>query len=137
MIKKTHIFGFFFLLIGAAIMFVTTTKIDNRKLEVLNNQYPFLLKEDSISGTITYVNCFKQVTLLSFSENKSVTVDYAKNYDYKNSNLCCFLDVNDSVLKRKNSDTLYVYKNKVKYFFIIGKGIGEKHDSEFYNNPCR
>lgn len=135
--NKTYTIGLFlFLLIGSIITFPSAIKKSNREFEERRRNYPFLLENESVSGIVTYVHCCKSVTLLSVNNSVSVTLDKARNYEYEIFELCCFLEVGDSIQRKGNCDTIFIYKQKQEFYFVLGEFIGEKYNSRVYRSPC-
>lgn len=67
------------------------------------------------------------VDLVNFSDSLYLFIGGAtRNYAYKPETLGNFFQQNDSIFKRANSDTLYVYRGEQEYYFIIGKIINRK-----------
>ncbi|WP_291857374.1 hypothetical protein [Marinilabilia sp.] len=48
------------------------------------------------------------------------------NYNYKPSFISDFISRGDSILKPANSDSIFVFKDDKKYFFILGKSIEKR-----------
>lgn len=47
------------------------------------------------------------------------------NYDYKPYSIENFFQINDSIFKPQNSDTIYIKRDEKEYYFIIGKIINK------------
>ena len=63
---------------------------------------------------------------ITFDNNVKVQFAPSCNYLYKKIFLYDFLRKGDSIIKRKDSDTLYVFRNKQEYYFVLGKFINRK-----------
>ena len=55
-------------------------------------------------------------------ENKEerIKIDYSRNYDYEPAELNEFLEIGDKIIKNKCSDTLHIFRNESRFFFLIG-----------------
>ena len=54
-----------------------------------------------------------------------ITFPWAENWAYPKKHLSHFLQVNDSVVKPQNSDTLYIFRNNEQFYFVLEKRIGK------------
>lgn len=93
-------------------------------------KYPSLNKMDvEIRGQVKVKKLSKGWSgtyAIDLSNNTSFSlsgVTINRNYKYKYRDLMD-IAVGDSIWKPKLSDTVYVYRNNTKYFYILGKIIG-------------
>lgn len=56
-------------------------------------------------------------------ETKYSIYAISQNNLYSDENLIDFLQPNDSISKKANSDTLYIYRDNQEYYFVLGKNI--------------
>ncbi|NJM14817.1 MAG: hypothetical protein HC896_05060 [Bacteroidales bacterium] len=79
-----------------------------------------------ISGRIEYIDSDRGAVFLRL---KGDTIEYAfrssYNYEYKPYSIESFLQINDSISKPYNSDTIYIYRDKFEFYFIIGEIINK------------
>ncbi|MEI6349322.1 MAG: hypothetical protein WCP69_15355 [Bacteroidota bacterium] len=93
----------------------------------IEKKHPRIAYNGSVFGKVkkVWVNIgvvnFNLYNLKQFS-----TVD-SRNYDYSPEFIDEFIINGDSIYKPKNSDTLYVFRDNNKYFFILGKFINKKN----------
>jgi hypothetical protein len=85
-----------------------------------------LTPDTEIGGRVEYFDSDRGAVFLRL---KGDTVEYAfrssYNYDYNPYSIENFLQINDSILKTRNSDTIYIYRDTIKYYFIIGEIINK------------
>ncbi|WP_163355454.1 hypothetical protein [Dysgonomonas sp. 25] len=48
-----------------------------------------------------------------------------RNYLYINSDIRDFLEVNDSISKHANNDSIFIYRDGLEYYFVLGKIINK------------
>lgn len=73
-------------------------------------------------------------------ENKKerVTIDYSRNYDYDPIELNEFMKIGDRIVKNKCSDTLYIFRNNERFFFLIEDVLlNSNHKSEEFVQKWR
>ncbi len=112
---------------------IKDTREGNKDAKEIRNEYP-LSDNSNFNGSIRNVIDNKGVSLIDLG-NKKIAIKQSRNYNYEIFELSDFLEVNDSISKKKNSDTLYIYRGNHQYYFLFGKEIGEKYKSRFYRSP--
>lgn len=75
-----------------------------------------------INGIVKDVNVNHGVSFIQF-DTTCIAFPDAINENYKEAYMCNVFEVNDVVLKNKNSDTIHIFKKEKYLFFIIGKAI--------------
>lgn len=92
-----------------------------------NATYKEISLQDSISGVITdmyYANNLKSFsTSCTVDEGLRIILPWAENWAYSRKHLSRFLQEGDSLYKFKGSDTLFVYRQKTGYYFVLEKRI--------------
>lgn len=100
------------------------------------DDYP-LLKDIKIDITIEGLTLAKELSLNMYNKG-SYLIDLengtkfslfgaSRNYLYKpEPNLNRFLEIGDSIFVSTNNDSVFVYRNNKKYYFILGKIINKK-----------
>jgi hypothetical protein len=97
-------------------------KEDNEyvQIEKSNNEYKgrILSKKESKG--------YKGRTLVYLNNNGKFTISGGgRNYLYSNQDLSYFMQIDDSIFKPLNTDSLYIIRNNRKYYFILGQIIKE------------
>jgi len=113
--KKTIFYiGFFvYLIIG----FIITVHISDNWDKQLTEKYPLLKKESEVNGIVTDILHQKSV-FITLNNGAHIEVRYLTNDQYKSYDFCNFIQFNDSLSKKTYSDTLYVFREGQKYFFV-------------------
>jgi hypothetical protein len=132
--KKIFIGITIFIFIGI-LSFFLFIKNTNKEYHERRLKFPFLGFSDAVSSSIVNLSDSKGVSLISLMNKEGFALESSRNYNYKTFELCYFLEVNDSISKKKNSDTLFIFRRTQEYYFILGKEIGEKYKSKFYRSP--
>jgi hypothetical protein len=125
------------ILVVGIIFFNITQKYSSDENVRLKQSYKLIERHDSLSGIIAGIYCNRGASIVLLSKGNELIFSTSRNYDYEIFELCCFISVGDSVQKKEDIDTLHIYKKEKEFYFVLGKFIGEKHNSRFYNNPCR
>jgi hypothetical protein len=89
------------------------------------NNYPKVQYQTEIKGEIYRIRNNRGV----FGELKSGQKFFftsTSNYNYKPSFISDFISRGDSILKPANSDSIFVFKDDEKFFFILGKSIEKR-----------
>ena len=100
-------------------------ELKTNHLEEVESEFKKIVKEDSISGSIIYVisqdlrNNEKKRTDVILNTQEKIWFKTLKNKQYENSYLNELIKDNDSIFKRMNSDTLFLFQNDKKYYFIL------------------
>ena len=84
-------------------------------------EYPVLMKNDTLNGKILKYFSERGYCYIVVADSIKYRVEYSENYKYKPYVFCDFIQIGDSLFKKKLSDTLYIYRNDEKYYFEIGK----------------
>lgn len=115
-----------------AILFIITGIIANKKEKKFEYELSIKLKEfpeldiyDSISGVVKSKNPFKGIVFINLSNTDKFHIERSVNYQYNPPEIYDFIEVSDSLYKDKNNDTLFVFKNGKKYYFILGEIINK------------
>jgi hypothetical protein len=112
---------------------IKDTREGNKDAQRISDEYP-MVNNGNVDGSITSVIDNRGVSLIDLGYKK-IALKHSRNYNYKTFELCYFLEFNDSISKKKNSDTLFIFRGTQEYYFILGKEIGEKYKSKFYRSP--
>lgn len=71
--------------------------------------------------TSNYIN--NRGTIITTSDNQKFIFPWARNFNYKRSMLSEFVQKGDSILKKKNSDSIYIYRENEVFYFILEERI--------------
>jgi hypothetical protein len=92
----------------------------------LNSTYQEVDKNVALKGKVDSIETLKGSTFITFDHNKKYNIRPSCNFEYSVPCLSNFLQINDSVYKNRGSDSLFIVRNKVVYFFIIGEFINKE-----------
>jgi hypothetical protein len=104
---------------------VISNKVDKQWEEKLK-EYPPVKREQSINKTLISFFTEYGASYIITSDSTKFRIQNSVNYHYKNSSLGNFIQEEDSLVKRRNSDTLFIYRNDKKYYFVLGKFINQE-----------
>ena len=100
--------------------------LQSKYITSLNREYKNIETQDEIDGVIHSMKSRKGGVYITLDNNVKVQFAPSCNYLYKKIFLDDFLRKGDQIIKRKDSDTLYVFRNKQEYYFVLGKFINRK-----------
>ena len=100
--------------------------LQSKYIASLNREYKNIDTHDKIEGAIHSIKTRKGGAYITLDNKIKVHFYPSCNYLYKKIFLDDFLRNGDQLIKRKNSDTLYVYRNNQEYYFVLGKYINKK-----------
>jgi hypothetical protein len=99
------------------------------------DKYPRLSKNDTtmnINGIVSKAELslnlyYKGSFMIELSNSTCFSLYGAtRNYLYNIPDLMDFINLNDSISKSSESDSIFVYRNNQEYYFILGKIINKK-----------
>jgi len=123
-INKNKIFVILLMIILVAIFSVISiTKMD-KKNKKQDEQYPVLEKNSAISGIVIHFFTKHGHVYVTFTDSVKCLIAHSINYNYRPYFIDNFIDIGDSLVKYTGSDTLFIYKNEEKHYFIIGESVG-------------
>ena len=111
--KKQTILFIAFFVFGFIIMIV----ISSIQRYQLDNKYPLMKRETEINGVIIG-KLNPKCTYITLNNNSYIRVLTLTNTQYKPNYFDFFITYGDSLSKRANSDTLYVYRGGREYYFV-------------------
>lgn len=136
--NKFKVLGFFSLLVVVGIvLFIVTNKQGKDELEQIWQRYEIIEKQDNLSGQVIVIGCDKGASMVSLSNGNEVIIPNSRNYDYEKFELCCFINIGDSIVKKANNDTIYIHRGDNKYYFVHRENIGTKYYKRLYRDPCK
>lgn len=120
--KKIYIQRFIFVIVFLAIMFFSPVyEIVIKKNNIYIDQVQLELNERIICKTLLNNTCYFFKT---DKENAFMINQDTENGVYENFPLLFnILNVNDSIFKKANDDTIYVYHRGKEYYYVVGKSI--------------
>lgn len=132
--NKIKLLGIVFLLFAIILSIIINKSDSTTNLYKRREEYP-LLKEQgdilSLSGVVTKKdfnnNLYSRGTyLIDLTDGtKFALYGATRNYLYENSDLIDFLQLSDSIYKSSSSDSIFIYRGSLKYYFILGKMINK------------
>ncbi len=124
-VSRKQWFWILFLILASALLFITIYKYELKHIERLNAEYEDIQHGDSLSGFIIKKEVRKGPAYLTLSKGNKVALNTSHNYLYDSYFMDEFLQVGDSLVKQEGSDTLFVYRNTKKYYFVLGEFINK------------
>lgn len=135
---KWSILVFFLFLVIFVFALRKLTISDNnayKEAQIIKNEYITLNKNYSstINGNVLKkelsVNRYaKGAFLIELSNGIKIALAGGTiNYLYGNQfDLMSFVEIGDSISKSGNSDSIFIYRNNIKYYFILGEILNKK-----------
>lgn len=80
-------------------------------------------KSTIINGVVERTKPIKGSVKVWLKSGGEILIYAGSNYNYKKTNLSNFLINNDSIVKRTNSDTIFVFRENERYFFLLNKSV--------------
>lgn len=85
----------------------------------LNNEYRKIHNRDSTFGKVVQTEVSKGPAFITFKNGEKVWLRSSINYNYSPPFLDAFIKIGDSIAKKNGSDSLFIYRNHITYFFIL------------------
>ena len=108
------------LMTGASVLIFYELFFSSKKFVEYEN---IMDKTDTIFGEINKIKRDKGYAFVELLNGTKVGISKSWNYNYKPDYITDFLQPKDSIVKPEFSDTLYVYRNSAKYYFVLGESI--------------
>ena len=115
------IIALWILLLGIFITFY-----NHDRLEKFHKEYRTLTINDEIEGRITALHIEKGASFITLNDSIKLFVKSSINYLYEEKYLSELLNVDDILIKKRNSDSLFIVKKYELYFFILSSTINEE-----------
>lgn len=109
------------LFIGFILMVTIGIILHNRKM----NDHIDIRNIAHLKGVLVRVQSERSSAFGKLKDGKKIFFFDSDNYSYTPYALNKFLEVGDSIVKNEQSDTLYIYRDEKKYYFVLGKTIGK------------
>ena len=113
-------------LIMLVIITIVAVKLMDKHWQRIHKAYPFISREKALNDRIIDLFTERGVSYVLTRDSIKYSFRSSANYDYKNYYLTDFLQEGDSLVKKRKSDTLYIYRDNERYYFIHGKDINQE-----------
>jgi hypothetical protein len=107
-------------------IFIIGVKQMDKHWQKIHKAYPFVKREQALNDRVINLFTERGASYVLTKDSIKYSFRSSANYDYKNYYLTDFLQEGDSLVKRRNTDTLYIYRDNEKYYFIHGKDINQE-----------
>jgi hypothetical protein len=121
--NKTVIIINTILCIAFVIYALITFPLNNNNEKFKWRSYPFLKHEDYIFGKISSIKESKGESFIIMDDSSKHWIKNSRNYNYYPCCLHDFIQKRDSITKKMNDDTLFIFRGGKIFYFIIGKFI--------------
>ncbi len=117
-ISEKNIGKFYGLLtIGFILMVFIGVILHNRKM----HEYIDVREIDQLNGILIKIQAERSSAFCKLEDGRKIFIFDSDNLNYTPYALNKFLKVGDSIVKNRQSDTLYIYRDNYKYVFILGE----------------
>ncbi|MFZ7132903.1 MAG: hypothetical protein ACOWWR_11135 [Eubacteriales bacterium] len=120
MITNGNNIGKFFglLILGFILMAVFGVFLQKKRME----RYPMVTYQSELKGEISEIR-INRGTLAEFKNGQKFSLPSSDNLSYTPYFIGRFINRGDSLVKSAFSDSIFIYRNKKKYYFILGKRV--------------
>jgi hypothetical protein len=122
-IFRKYWYYYLFGIIIVVIFFIVGGKLMDKHWQKIYQEYPSVNRNQALNDCIIDVFSSRGFSYVLTKDSAKYSLSANENPDYEDYYLMDFLHEGDSLVKRRNSDTLYIYRDNEKYHFIL----------EFYN----
>tara|TARA_R110001592_G_C12879707_1_gene724586 strand:+ start:262 stop:711 length:450 start_codon:yes stop_codon:yes gene_type:complete len=120
--KYNVVFVFIFFLI-----FLINIHFSNKEDEEYAKEFPYYNTSNLISGVVSELEKFSirrgEGVQFKLNDKKGYSLGWAYNDMYVPNKISEFLQKGDSISKRKETDSVFIYRNDNVYYFIVSKRI--------------
>jgi hypothetical protein len=117
--KKFNIVLVLFLVFFA----IVGTLITDYRRKKMIEAHPPLEREQFISGIVDEKFTNRGMTYIKLENGEKFSNYLSYNYNYEPSYFGKFIEFGDSIRKQKGTDTLYIYRDNRRYFFLIDEDV--------------
>ncbi|MDU1903775.1 MAG: hypothetical protein E6772_03245 [Dysgonomonas sp.] len=108
---------------------------EKKRDQALKKEYPLLYRDNSISGRVdsffwNQLSSPRGALLIKLQNNLKFTAFINASSKETEKKLYDFLEKGDSIYKPEKKDSIYIYRNKLKYSFLLNTK--ERQDSIFH-----
>lgn len=115
--KAGKFYGLLFL--GFIIMVVIGIYLQKKQW----GNYPMVTYQSEINGEISKKRVNRGGTMAEFKNGQKFSFPSSDNLNYNQYFIGKFINRGDSLVKLAFSDSIFIYRNNSKYFFLLGKRI--------------
>lgn len=119
--KTRHLVILIILLVLMPVYFFIFTKFTNG----WKSNYSRLNSNSHVNGIVEKVMLQNGTVFTTLKNSQKFCLSASRNYQYHPIYLDEFLTMGDSVSKLISSDTLFIFKNQTKYYFIIDRDVNK------------
>lgn len=120
--KKLPIFLLYLSIFTTLVFAVKFTMYDKKRGNSIREEYPLIQKIDNINGIIlerkNIYSIFNKGHMVNVSDGSKFNPNIIQSINTKYL-FHDFILIGDSILKNKDSDTIYVYRNMKEYVFVM------------------
>ncbi|MDL2323473.1 hypothetical protein LJC52_05770 [Bacteroidales bacterium OttesenSCG-928-A17] len=109
--------GILFMIIWFVVGGIVITKISSNRIKRLKDEYPLMNINTNINGIISN-HFIDRATYVELMDDKNICVLFLRNSQYKRSSFGDFIQVGDSISKKAGSDTVYIFREGMEYYFV-------------------
>lgn len=122
--KSTVIaWGVISLLFGSILFYIS--RVQNNIEKNYYDNYPLLKKDSSYQGVIIEKHYTHGRTFFRLNDSAKHSVPWAYNYEYNEYFNGDFINIGDSIFKPAHTDSLYIFRNEKKYYFVLEKRVNK------------
>lgn len=115
--KKGQIILLVVILFIGVIIMTTIATLSERQFKDVN----LIANSDSLAGTVISSIARKGSVVVEFKNSKRYQLPASENENYNPCYINDFIQEGDSLSKAAFCDTLYIYRNKQLYYFVLHK----------------
>jgi len=110
------------LLIGSIIgMFLMNSYVND-----LNQEYSIEIRDEgNIKAKVIEITPWHGVIYIHLSNNRKYWIDNSRNYNYDHIFIGDNIKIGDSIIKKDNSDSLWIKSSKGEFLFVVGAWINK------------
>ena len=111
---------YIFLIIIGAVFFLFIYFLTNNYQSEKDESYKRITYTDKIAGMLEKIDDNRGVLYIDLSKGIKFSIGAStRNYNYNRNDIWGFLNKGDSIVKPANTDTIYVIRKGIVYFFVI------------------
>jgi hypothetical protein len=113
------------LVVAMVVIFIPIIIVTESLINKKRSQYIEVNSGIEVVGVINNLFTNQGVSYITIADSSKFWLPNSRNYLYDPPYLYDFIDLKDSVYKQLNSDTLYIYRNQMEYYFVLSRFINE------------
>ena len=124
--EKYKINRIIYIFVLFAILGLIGIHIMNNYVDNLSKEYSIDIRSVSkINATIVKIVPWHGITYVELSNGNKYMINHSRNYAYSNPFFGDNIIIGDSIIKKANSDSLWVKSLKGEFIFIVGECINK------------